>query len=70
MIDVSNRICDDKIIFFFEGGYNLDVLKYGVVNSIQALLGIENFDDPIGKTLDQEPNVTKLIMELKVIHNL
>ena len=51
-------------------GINLEVLKNGVVNSIRALLGNELYDDPIGKSSQQEPGVQKLIDELMKIHNL
>ena len=70
LINVSNRICADKIIFFLEGGYNLEVLKYGVTNSLLALMGIENFDDPIGISSQEEPKINNLIRELRSIHNL
>ena len=70
LIDVANKICDGKIVFFLEGGYNLDVLKYGVANSLHALLGIEGFEDPIGKAKISEEDVKKTIRELIKIHNL
>ena len=57
-------------MFFLEGGYNLEVLKFGVTNSIKTLMGLEDFQDPIGLISIQEPNVDKLLKELKVIHNL
>jgi acetoin utilization deacetylase AcuC-like enzyme len=70
LIDVANKICDGKIIFFLEGGYNLNVLKFGVTNSIRALMEIEEFEDPIGKTKNPEEDVKKIARELIKIHNL
>ena len=70
LISIADEICSGKIVFFLEGGYNLEVLKNGVVNSIRALLGNELYDDPIGKSSQQEPGVQKLIDELIKIHNL
>jgi acetoin utilization deacetylase AcuC-like enzyme len=70
LISTADEICSGKIVFFLEGGYNLEVLKNGVANSIRALLGIESYDDPIGKSSQQEPSVQKLIDELIKIHNL
>lgn len=68
--ETADKICSGKIVFFLEGGYNLEVLKFGVSNSIKTLMGIEDFDDPIGLSSIQEPNVDKLLKELKIIHNL
>jgi len=69
LIELANKICTGKIIFFLEGGYNLDVLKFGVANSVRALLGIEMFEDPIGRALKPEESVQKLIGQLIKIHN-
>jgi len=70
LIETAKNICSGKIIFFLEGGYNLDVLKFGVANSIRALMGIEEFDDPIGKPREPEEEVKKIIGELMKIHKL
>ena len=67
--ETADKICSGKIVFFLEGGYNLEVLKFGVSNSIKTLMGIEGFEDPIGLSSIQEPNVDKLLKELKIIHN-
>jgi hypothetical protein len=53
-----------------EGGYNLRVLSLAVANSIRILLGLNNFDDPLGKSPYNEPDISKLIKELKLIHQL
>ena len=70
LIETAKKICNDKIVFFLEGGYNLNVLSYGVANSISRLLGIDYFEDPIGKSTQAEPDVEKEINELLKIHNL
>jgi acetoin utilization deacetylase AcuC-like enzyme len=70
LIKCAEEICSRKIVFFLEGGYNLDVLKEGTANTIRALLGIEDFEDPIGKSNDQEPHIEKLVDELVSIHKL
>lgn len=70
LIKSAERICAGKIIFFLEGGYNLDVLSYGVSNAIRRLLGIDGFEDPIGKSNQTEPDITQLLNELTKIHSL
>jgi len=70
LIKSAERICNGKIVFFLEGGYNLQVLSDGVANTIRGLLGIESFEDPLGKPNDEEPNIEKVINELNKIHRL
>jgi len=70
LIKSAEKLCAGKIIFFLEGGYNLEVLSYAVTNSIRRLLGINDFEDPIGKSDQKEPDINNLISELKKIHDL
>jgi len=70
LIKSAERVCAGKIVFFLEGGYNLQVLSNGVANTIKGLLGIESFEDPLGKSNDEEPNIEKVIDELIKIHRL
>ena len=70
LIDAAAKLCFGKIIFTLEGGYNLQVLENGVLNSIKVLLGRNDFEDPLGPSSDKEPGVDKLIKELKIIHSL
>lgn len=70
LINYAENNCSGKIVFFLEGGYDLDVLSYGVTNTIRSLLGIDEFEDPIGKSNHNELDIKKLINELIKIHNL
>ncbi|HEY6437133.1 MAG TPA: histone deacetylase [Ignavibacteriaceae bacterium] len=70
LIKCSERICNSKIVFFLEGGYNLQVLSYGVTNSIRGLLGIDFCEDSLGQSFQQEPDINKVIDELIKIHSL
>ncbi|MCB0177770.1 MAG: histone deacetylase [Anaerolineae bacterium] len=70
LIALANEICEGRIVFILEGGYNLEVLAPGVGNTFRALLGINNYDDPIGKCPWQEPEVDSLLSEIKRVHRL
>jgi acetoin utilization deacetylase AcuC-like enzyme len=70
LIKSAEKFCNGKIVFFLEGGYNLQVLSDGVANTIRGLLGIESFEDPLGKTDAEEPSIEKVINELIKIHRL
>lgn len=70
LIKLADEICSGKIVFFLEGGYNLDVLGNGVINTIKGLIGIESFDDPLGQSQQTEPDIKNLMKELHRIHKL
>jgi acetoin utilization deacetylase AcuC-like enzyme len=70
LIKAADEICSGKIIFFLEGGYNLDVLRNGVTNTIKGLMEIELINDVIGQAQQNEPDINNLIKELRRIHNL
>jgi len=70
LIECADSVCNSKIIFTLEGGYNLKVLAGGVTNSICALMGEEAFEYPIGISHIEEPDISNLIRELKQIHGL
>ncbi len=70
LVDLSEKLCNGKIVFTLEGGYNLDVLSNGVANSVKALLQRDDFIDPFGKSPNGEPEIGELLQEIKKIHNL
>ena len=39
-------------------------------NTIRGLLGMEDFEDPLGKSNYEEPDIERVIKELIKIHNL
>ena len=68
LITLATEICQGRIVFTLEGGYNLEVLAPGVGNTFRALLGSDEYDDPLGPSPWPEPEVS--ISLLKEIHNL
>jgi acetoin utilization deacetylase AcuC-like enzyme len=70
LVNVAEELSAGKIVFALEGGYNLDILSVGVANSVKALLGREDFTDPLGKSSRREPDLTEYLAEVKKIHNI
>jgi len=70
LVNLSENLCNGRIVFTLEGGYNLDVLSSGVANSIKALLKRDDFEDLVGKSLQVEPEISELLREIKKIHKL
>ncbi len=48
LVRVAEDVSGGKIVFALEGGYDREALAYGATNSIKALLGRNDFLDPIG----------------------
>ncbi|MBP6016007.1 MAG: histone deacetylase [Candidatus Promineofilum sp.] len=65
LIGYAASLCDGRILFVLEGGYQLDVLSMGVTNVFHALLGHDVIEDPIGPMSQQEHDVSGLLERLK-----
>lgn len=70
LVSMSKQLCGGRTVWTLEGGYNLDTLAYGVLNSFYALLGEDFYDDPFGPSPYPEPPLGDLIARIKRIHNL
>lgn len=70
LVCIANDLCDGRLVFTLEGGYALDVLAYGVLNTFYAMLGEETVVDPLGPSPRREQSIDALISQLKEIHHL
>ncbi len=70
LVRMAEQLCAGRILFTLEGGYQLDVLAYGVLNAFYAMLGEETIADPLGPPPRGERPVSALITRLRGIHNL
>jgi acetoin utilization deacetylase AcuC-like enzyme len=67
---LAEALCNGKLVFTLEGGYNLDVLSYAVLNTFKVLLGDDEIADPLGPSPRGERLVDELIEHLKGAHGL
>ena len=70
LVAMAADLCEGRILFVLEGGYELRVLSLGILNCIYALLGQDEIRDPIGPMPETENNVTHLLRQLKERHLL
>ena len=49
LVQAANSLAQGKIVFALEGGYDLDALSIGAANTVKALLGRDDFMDPLGE---------------------
>ena len=70
LIRWADELCDGRLLFVLEGGYDLDVLAYSVLNLVYALLGEDKVVDPLGKSAESEVDLSDLIVKIQQYHLL
>ena len=70
LVQMGSALCGGKVVFVLEGGYQLDVLAYGVVNAFHALMGQDTVVDPLGRSSRPERPVDTIISNLRLLHGL
>ena len=46
---LADTLCDGKIVFTLEGGYNYEAISYSVLATLKTLQGNKDIEDPLGK---------------------
>ena len=70
LIHMAEELCNGRIVFALEGGYDLEALSNGLLNVAYALLGQDKFVDPIGPVDYPAKGTEQLVQDLLRIHNL
>jgi acetoin utilization deacetylase AcuC-like enzyme len=72
LLDMAGDLCEGKLLFALEGGYNIDALAQSVRATFEVLLGKDNINDPIGPAPQSSntPDITSLIQETTKMHRL
>ena len=70
LLAAAGTLCEGRIVFVMEGGYNLVALSHGWANIGRALLGDGDVKDPLGPSHGREPSVDQIIERIKQIHKL
>jgi len=65
LVSYAHDLCDGRILFILEGGYQLDVLSNGIINVFHALLGHDQIVDPLGPMNRAEHDISGLMGKLK-----
>lgn len=72
LVDYADQNCGGRVVFTLEGGYDPEVLGHGVANSLRAMLGDAEFNDPVGAEVKDIPSadIAALVQRLRVLHGL
>ncbi len=69
---LGDELCDGRLVFSLEGGYNLTALAASVKATFDMLLGNTTIEDPLGQPARrfEAPSIAPLIKKIKEIHGL
>ncbi len=70
LVEMANGLCNGRILFVLEGGYQHTALAYGILNTLYALLQRDEIKDPLGPMPRPEQDVTDLLNQLRQRHLL
>ena len=66
---LAQELCEGKIVFLLEGGYDLIAVPWGVRTVIEVLLGEEATPDPLGTLAVRDaPDISGLLSEMRKLH--
>lgn len=69
---LANELCEGKLVFTLEGGYNLEALSYGVKAIFDTLLGNTNIEDPLGapEHPGKPVSIEEVMEKVRKVHQL
>lgn len=70
LVEMANEWCHGRILFVLEGGYQVEALSYGILNTFYALLAQDKWQDPLGPMPQVETDVSELLATLRERHTI
>jgi acetoin utilization deacetylase AcuC-like enzyme len=69
LMGMAEELCEGRLAFTLEGGYDLQALSHSIAATLQALLGTE-VDDPLGPPPQPGISVDDVIIDVQGVHRL
>jgi acetoin utilization deacetylase AcuC-like enzyme len=69
---LAEELCDGRIVFVLEGGYELTAISWGVRRILELLLDETPTPDPLGTAPQRRraPDIEPLLAEVRRVHGL
>jgi len=69
---ITDELCEGRVVFALEGGYQLSALAASIKATLDILLGNTSIDDPLGKSPRSAvaPKIDRLLTAIREIHSL
>jgi acetoin utilization deacetylase AcuC-like enzyme len=64
IVELAEELCEGRLLFVLEGGYQINVLTLGIANTFSALLGQDLIRDPYGINTAPERDISTLLEAL------
>ena len=70
--ELADELCQGRLLFTLEGGYNLQALSQGIRATLEVLLGTPVTPDPVGKPREagRQINLDSLYADIASRHSL
>ncbi|WP_420642651.1 histone deacetylase [Candidatus Leptofilum sp.] len=68
LVELAEELTNGRILFVLEGGYQVQALSYGILNTFYALTGQDQIVDPLGFMPQEEQDISHLLHQLKRHH--
>lgn len=68
--EMAEELCEGRLVFTLEGGYDLEALAHSIAATLQALLGDEQINDPLGPSPQADVSIDDIVTHIKGIHRL
>jgi acetoin utilization deacetylase AcuC-like enzyme len=72
IVSVADEVCDGRVVFLLEGGYNLQAVQHGVVTAAAVLAGTPPPPDPLGPPGSgrEPPGARDILNQVRRAHRL
>lgn len=70
LTQLADELCEGKIVFVMEGGYDVLALAHGMRNIAHVLLSEDEISDYYGEANGHDPDIEPLIEQILEIHDL
>jgi acetoin utilization deacetylase AcuC-like enzyme len=70
LAEIAETLCQGRIIYFLEGGYDPEALYDNILAIIHTLAGEKLAQDRLGPAPFPEPNINNLLQNVRSIHSL
>lgn len=70
--ELASELCQGRLVFTLEGGYNTEALAHSIKATLEVLSGKTEVDDPVGNSTytGEAIGVEETIQQVKQVHNL
>jgi len=70
LVRLAEELCQGRLVYTLEGGYELEAVGYSIAATFRALLGDEQAADPLGPSPRAERPIDDIVQTVRRTHNL